>query len=83
MVLVILNHDQVTRMTPELTSPFQTSTFANRKTLSLDKFNEYQLTAILQRHLEPSTAEDLPCRGEKHVKSVESSNVLLLVWYDS
>ncbi|GFT23171.1 hypothetical protein TNCV_1858891 [Trichonephila clavipes] len=29
---------------------------------------------------EPSTAEDLPCKGEMHVKSVESSNALPLVW---
>ncbi|GFU63524.1 hypothetical protein TNCV_1000751 [Trichonephila clavipes] len=29
---------------------------------------------------EPSTAEDPPCRGVMHVKCVESSNVLPLVW---
>ncbi|GFU08976.1 hypothetical protein TNCV_1318501 [Trichonephila clavipes] len=28
---------------------------------------------------EPSTTKDPPCRGAMHVKSVESSNVLLLV----
>ncbi|GFY04429.1 uncharacterized protein TNCV_4415171 [Trichonephila clavipes] len=29
---------------------------------------------------EPNTAEDPPCRGAMHVKSVESSNVLPFVW---
>ncbi|GFX84065.1 uncharacterized protein TNCV_4858731 [Trichonephila clavipes] len=29
---------------------------------------------------ESSTSEDSPCRGAMHVKSVESSNVLTLVW---
>ncbi|GFY32583.1 uncharacterized protein TNCV_673381 [Trichonephila clavipes] len=29
---------------------------------------------------EPSTTEDLPYRGAMHVKSVESSNILPLVW---
>ncbi|GFU65544.1 hypothetical protein TNCV_634671 [Trichonephila clavipes] len=29
---------------------------------------------------EPSTTKDSPCGGEMHVKSVESSNVLPLVW---
>ncbi|GFY05932.1 hypothetical protein TNCV_3862381 [Trichonephila clavipes] len=29
---------------------------------------------------EPSTTEDPPCKGAKHVKSVESSYVLPLVW---
>ncbi|GFS66614.1 ER degradation-enhancing alpha-mannosidase-like protein 2 [Trichonephila clavipes] len=28
----------------------------------------------------PGAAEDLPCRGAMRIKSVESSNVLLLVW---
>ncbi|GFV66828.1 hypothetical protein TNCV_2901851 [Trichonephila clavipes] len=32
---------------------------------------------------EPSTTKDPPCRGEMHVKSVESSNVLLLQWFGS
>ncbi|GFX35510.1 hypothetical protein TNCV_103171 [Trichonephila clavipes] len=29
---------------------------------------------------EPSTAEDPPCSGAMHVKSIESSNVLPFVW---
>ncbi|GFU77571.1 hypothetical protein TNCV_3499431 [Trichonephila clavipes] len=29
---------------------------------------------------EPSTTEDPPCRGAMYVKSVDSSNVLPLVW---
>ncbi|GFV00240.1 hypothetical protein TNCV_3322911 [Trichonephila clavipes] len=33
------------------------------------------------REFERSTSEDPPCRGAMHVKSVESSNVLSLVWY--
>ncbi|GFW72855.1 hypothetical protein TNCV_1266981 [Trichonephila clavipes] len=32
---------------------------------------------------EPSTTKDPPCREAMRVKSVESSNVLLLVWYGS
>ncbi|GFS93317.1 hypothetical protein TNCV_2697751 [Trichonephila clavipes] len=32
---------------------------------------------------EPYTPEDPPCREPMHVKSVESSNILLLVWYGS
>ncbi|GFW43593.1 hypothetical protein TNCV_4769451 [Trichonephila clavipes] len=32
---------------------------------------------------EPSTAEDPPCSGAMHVKSVDSSNVLPLVWCGS
>ncbi|GFT33788.1 hypothetical protein TNCV_4382991 [Trichonephila clavipes] len=32
---------------------------------------------------EPSTAEDPPCRGMMHVKSVKSSNILPLVWCGS
>ncbi|GFV44851.1 hypothetical protein TNCV_1340591 [Trichonephila clavipes] len=31
---------------------------------------------------EPSTTKDPPCRGAMPVKSVETSNVLPLVWYD-
>ncbi|GFY17151.1 histone-lysine N-methyltransferase SETMAR [Trichonephila clavipes] len=30
---------------------------------------------------EPSVREDSPCKGARHVKSVESSNVLPLTWY--
>ncbi|GFX72908.1 hypothetical protein TNCV_1698051 [Trichonephila clavipes] len=32
---------------------------------------------------DPSTTKDPPCRGEMHVKSVESSNILplVVVWY--
>ncbi|GFU55335.1 hypothetical protein TNCV_1645991 [Trichonephila clavipes] len=33
--------------------------------------------------LEPSTPKDPPCREEMHVKSVESSNILPLVWCGS
>ncbi|GFU74634.1 hypothetical protein TNCV_4629051 [Trichonephila clavipes] len=29
---------------------------------------------------EPSTTKDPPCRGVMHVKSIESSNVLPLLW---
>ncbi|GFT85574.1 uncharacterized protein TNCV_4253001 [Trichonephila clavipes] len=29
---------------------------------------------------EPNTTKDPPCRGEMHVKSVQSSNVLSLMW---
>ncbi|GFW01638.1 hypothetical protein TNCV_4085531 [Trichonephila clavipes] len=32
---------------------------------------------------ELSTTKDLPCKAAMHVKSVESSNVLPLVWWDS
>ncbi|GFX77653.1 hypothetical protein TNCV_1105701 [Trichonephila clavipes] len=32
---------------------------------------------------EPSTTKDPPCRGAMHVKSIESSNVLPLVWWGS
>ncbi|GFX20337.1 hypothetical protein TNCV_3486951 [Trichonephila clavipes] len=32
---------------------------------------------------EPRTTKDPPSRGEMNVKSVESSNVLLLEWYGS
>ncbi|GFV15607.1 hypothetical protein TNCV_4836331 [Trichonephila clavipes] len=35
------------------------------------------------RELEPSTAEDPPCSGARHVKSVKSSNAFLLVWCGS
>ncbi|GFX00921.1 hypothetical protein TNCV_4578871 [Trichonephila clavipes] len=33
--------------------------------------------------LDPSTTKDTPCRGAMHVKSVESSDVLPLVWCGS
>ncbi|GFV09373.1 hypothetical protein TNCV_1623501 [Trichonephila clavipes] len=29
---------------------------------------------------EPNTTKDLSCKGEVHVKSIESSNVILLEW---
>ncbi|GFV83338.1 hypothetical protein TNCV_1900641 [Trichonephila clavipes] len=32
---------------------------------------------------EPSTAEDPLCRGAMHVKSIEISNILPLMWYGS
>ncbi|GFV38612.1 hypothetical protein TNCV_132511 [Trichonephila clavipes] len=32
---------------------------------------------------EPSTTKEPPCRGAMHVKSVESSNILPLVWCGS
>ncbi|GFX43884.1 hypothetical protein TNCV_4111631 [Trichonephila clavipes] len=32
---------------------------------------------------EPSTTKDPPCRDQMHVKSVESSNALLLEWCGS
>ncbi|GFT11866.1 hypothetical protein TNCV_1923801 [Trichonephila clavipes] len=34
------------------------------------------------QEFEPRTTKDLPCRAAMHVQSVESSNVLLLVWCD-
>ncbi|GFT43754.1 hypothetical protein TNCV_4464271 [Trichonephila clavipes] len=35
------------------------------------------------REFESSTSEEPPCRGAMHVKSVESSNVIPLVWCGS
>ncbi|GFU98605.1 hypothetical protein TNCV_3654361 [Trichonephila clavipes] len=32
------------------------------------------------RESEPSTAKEPPCRGTMHVKSVETSNILPMVW---
>ncbi|GFW60351.1 hypothetical protein TNCV_1844311 [Trichonephila clavipes] len=37
----------------------------------------------VDHEFDPSTAEDSPCRGSMHVKSVESSSVLPLVWCGS
>ncbi|GFT17416.1 hypothetical protein TNCV_4806801 [Trichonephila clavipes] len=36
---------------------------------------------LMCHEFEPSTTEDPPYRGTMHVKSVESSNILLLMWY--
>ncbi|GFW18847.1 hypothetical protein TNCV_5133001 [Trichonephila clavipes] len=38
---------------------------------------------LVCHEFEPSSIEDPPCRGAMHVKSVESSNVLPLVWCGS
>ncbi|GFX95321.1 hypothetical protein TNCV_849111 [Trichonephila clavipes] len=59
------------KCTTRFSSPCQKDT--RRKKLNL-LFVDYQRC----HEFVPSTTKDPPCRGEMHVKSVKSSNVLLL-----
>ncbi|GFV20570.1 hypothetical protein TNCV_776161 [Trichonephila clavipes] len=47
------------------------------------KSSAFYLLIIKGVTKEPSTTKDLPCRGEMHVKSVERSDILPLVWCGS
>ncbi|GFW00467.1 hypothetical protein TNCV_693061 [Trichonephila clavipes] len=46
----------------------------------MKKFNLLFVDYRRCHEFEPSASKDPPCRGEMPVKSVESSNVLLLEW---
>ncbi|GFU81022.1 hypothetical protein TNCV_1277671 [Trichonephila clavipes] len=80
-----MNYGQVMRMTRELIPLSRPPHHANRRTLSIDRWPRYPggqgIGSWLACHeFESSTTKDPPCRGAMHVKSVESSNVLPLVW---
>ncbi|GFV30660.1 hypothetical protein TNCV_1777131 [Trichonephila clavipes] len=67
-------------MKPEVYNKVQ---FALSKRHKKEKFNLLFVDHQRCLEFEPSTTQDPPCREEMHVKSVESSNVLLLEWCGS
>ncbi|GFU35430.1 hypothetical protein TNCV_3641231 [Trichonephila clavipes] len=64
------------KCTTRFSSPCQKGT---RKEKFHLLFVDYQRS----QEFEPSTTKDPPCRGKMHVKSIKSSNVLLLEWCGS
>ncbi|GFT79878.1 hypothetical protein TNCV_4597951 [Trichonephila clavipes] len=120
MDLLILNHGQMRRTTPELASASPSfHAIPTGGCLSLDRFNVYrtpsrrvfsstrtgyegslhignlrgsfssesqwidEVMPLATNFRTKRAADDPPCRGAMHVKSVESSNVLSLVWCGS